>query len=45
MSPLSVEWAPHYIKEAELGHSHFFRSAAYGKWVELHVSILDTVRH
>ena len=24
MSPLSVAQAPHYIKEAELGHSHFF---------------------
>ena len=23
MSPLSVAWAPHYVKEAELGHSHF----------------------
>ena len=30
MSPLSVERATHYVKEAELGHSHFFRSAAYG---------------
>ena len=35
MSPLSVARAPHYIKEAELGHSHCFKSAAYGKWVEL----------
>ena len=26
MSPLSVAWAPHYLEEAELGHSHFFRS-------------------
>ena len=24
MSPLSVAWAPHYVKAAELGHSHFF---------------------
>ena len=24
MSPLSVARAPHYIKEVELGHSHFF---------------------
>ena len=23
-SPLSVAWAPHYIKEAELGHSHWW---------------------
>ena len=23
MSPLSVAWAPHYVKEAKLGHSHF----------------------
>ena len=35
MSPLLVAWALHYVKEAELGHSHFYRSAAYGKWAEL----------
>ena len=34
MSPLSVVRASLYVKEAELGHSHFFRSAAYGKWEE-----------
>ena len=22
-SPCLVTWAPHYVKEAELGHSHF----------------------
>ena len=35
MTPLSVAWAPHYVKEVELGHNHFFRSSAYGKWAEL----------
>ena len=23
MSPLSIAWAPHYVKEEKLGHSHF----------------------
>ena len=23
LSPLSVAWEPHYVKEAELDHSHF----------------------
>ena len=40
MSPLSVAQAPHYIKEAELGHSHFFRLAA---WAEL--SIYHWIRY
>ena len=25
----------YYVKEAELGHSHFFRLVAYGNWAEL----------
>ena len=31
--------APNYVKEneAELGHSHFYRSAAYGEWAELSI--------
>ena len=37
MSPLSVVQAPHYAKEAELGHSHFIRLAAHGKWAELSI--------
>ena len=37
MSLLSVVWAPQYANEAELGHSHFFRSVAYGKWAELSI--------
>ena len=35
MSPLSVVQASHYVKEEELGHSHFFRSAAYGNWARM----------
>ena len=37
MSPLSVARAPHYVKEAELGHSHSFRSAAHRKWEDLSI--------
>ena len=37
MSPLPVAQASHYVKEVELGHSHLFRSAAYGKWAELSI--------
>ena len=31
MSSFLVVRAPHYVKEAELGRSFFFRSTAYGK--------------
>ena len=32
MSPFSVARAPHYVKEAELGHT-----AVHGEWEELSI--------
>ena len=42
MSPLSVAWAPYFVTEVELGHSHFLiRMAAYGMWAELKGNCID----